>query len=166
MMKTKEWAKRVLQRHKDFQKDVRQLEACETKKQLFDFLMEINRCEFFLTSLGEYDDLVNYKVLSNELKNFINGNYIAKVDFYTNSMYVSYEKSSKIDIDTDIIVLLNCKNIDLYVKQGEYARIYVDTQCDIKIHCPSNARAIVEYWGTPTIEVDGNYERVELCQNF
>lgn len=110
-----------------------------------------------------------YEVICSKFGSYINGKYIAeyvneKGNGYTASLYCCFSDSDHIDIQTTITSILGCKTL-IRVRENDFVRIFVDKNCELTIDCPLSSRCLVEYWKGAKIEVNGNYDKVELIEH-
>lgn len=110
----------------------------------------------FLQEMNEKGFGLPYEVIMKQFKSYINGRYKAEFSkgdriFYTSCLYCCYNES--VQVDTTATVLLGCK-CDVNIKDWDFVKLYVDTNCDITINCPENARCLVESWGNAKISVN------------
>lgn len=106
-----------------------------------------------------------YEVICSVFHSYINGRYIAEFknergSFYNSSIYCCFDDSD-IEINTTLTTLLGCST-EIYIKDNDFCKIYVDRNCEIIVNCPLSSRCIIEYWGDAKIQVKGNVEKVEL----
>jgi hypothetical protein len=110
-----------------------------------------------------------YETITTEFKSYINGRYKAEFSkgdrvFYTSCLYCCYDDS--VEVDTTATVLLGC-NCEVHIKDWDFVKLYVDSNCDITIHCPINARCLVEYWGNAKISVNSpKSDNVTINKNY
>ena len=49
--------------------------------------------------------------------------------------------------------------------KNNFAKIYLDKNCDVQIQLQEGARAIVEYWQGAKVEVLNMHDKVQLIEN-
>lgn len=108
-----------------------------------------------------------YEVITKEFKNYINGRYIAeykndKGSGYTSSIYCC--SMNDIEISTTLTVILGCCS-DIWVKENDFVRLYVDKNCDLTIHCPKSSRCIIDYWEGSLITGCDYNDNIELIKH-
>lgn len=122
----------------------------------------------FLQEMNEKGFGLPYEVIMKQFKSYINGNYKAEFSkgdriFYTSRLYCCYQ--DEVLIDSTVTTLLGCK-CDITIEDYDFVKIYLDSNCDVRINCPKNARCLVEYWGKAKIEiVNSEYSNVAITQN-
>ena len=73
-----------------------------------------------------------------------------------------YNDEKDIVIDTTVASILGCDN-EVWVSPLHIAKICVDQNCHLKIHCPQNSSLVVYYWcDDANIEVVEGKDRVSL----
>lgn len=122
----------------------------------------------FLQEMNEKGFGLPYEVIMKQFKSYINGRYKAEFSkgdriFYTSRLYCCYQEG--VLIDSTVTTLLGCK-CDITIEDYDFVKIYLDSNCDVRINCPKNARCLVEYWGKAKIEiVNSEYSNVAITQN-
>lgn len=122
----------------------------------------------FLQEMNEKGFGLPYEVIMKQFKSYINGRYKAEFSkgdriFYTSRLYCCYQE--EVLIDSTVTTLLGCK-CDITIEDYDFVKIYLDSNCDVRINCPKNARCLVEYWGKAKIEiVNSEYSNVAITQN-
>lgn len=130
----------------------------KSKKQVMDIVMDINGLEYLCLS-REKGNPLPYEVIEKEFRSYINGKYIPKFNFskmteYDSSVYLSLGKDCEVNVGTTLALFLNC-SCDIYVKDYHVARIFLDGNCDVRLHCPKGASVIVEAFGDAKVEYEG-----------
>ena len=167
-MKLQEWINTVLNDNLVCERYADDLRAVTSKSKLLDVALDVNGFPFIM-DMGAKGFPLPYETIMTELKSYINGRYIVTKTgksgkSYTTSAYCCYSDSVAIDIVTTATMFFGC-NLDVYVKENDFVRLYCDPNTSLRVHCPKNARCIVELWGNATVEVCGNYSRVEIIDN-
>lgn len=139
----------------------------KSKKQLVDLCFDANGSSF-LPEMAAKGFELPYEFICNHFGSYINGRYIAdyKNDNnhgYTSKMYCCYNEP-EILVDTTVCTILGYKGT-IVVEKNNYAKIYIDKNCDVKIRLQDYAKANVEYWKGAKVEVVNNCERVRLTEN-
>lgn len=139
----------------------------KSKKQLIDICFDANGINF-LCEMQEKGMPLPYETICREFAPFINGRYVAeyrneKGHGYTSKLYCCYDEP-EIVVDTTVCAILGYKGT-IVVEKNNYAKIYIDKNCDVKIKLSEYAKANVEYWKGAKVEVLGNYERIKLTEN-
>lgn len=122
----------------------------------------------FLQEMNEKGFGLPYEVIMKQFKSYINGRYKAEFSkgdriFYTSRLYCCYQE--EVLIDSTVTTLLGCK-CDITIEDYDFVKIYLDSNCDVRINCPKNARCLVECWGKSKIEiVNSEYSNVAITQN-
>lgn len=140
-----------------------------SKKQIMDIALDANGSEY-LPKLRNVNLSLPYEIICNEFRSYINGKYIAEYkngrgNGYTSSIYCCYNDNNALLVETTVITLLGCKCL-IRVKENDYVKINADCNCELVIDCPTTSRCVVEYWGNAKIVVLGNYDNVELIDNY
>ena len=138
----------------------------KSKLQLFRICLDANGCSY-LPEMDEKGYALPYDVILNEFKNYINGNYIAEFrnergSGYTSALYCCYSDGNRIDVVTTLATFLGCSNVELHIAENNFAHLYLDKNCDVKIFCPQSSHVIVDYWSNAKVSVHGNKENVIL----
>ena len=125
-----------------------------SKVQLMRLAMDANGASY-LCEMQAKGIPLSYDVIINKFGSYINGRYIAEFknersNGYTSSIYCHFSDPNRIDVQTTLCTLLACKS-DVYIGDNDFVRLYVDSNCELSIHCPISSRCIVEYWGDAKI---------------
>lgn len=167
-MKFKEWLNKVIETgnlcssYKDKALDAK------SKKTLIDLCLDSNGASYLMEMESKGISL-SYETILSEFKSYLNGRYIAeykngKGNGYSSSIYCCFTDDNVINIETTLTIILGCKSA-IMVKENDFVRIYADKNCELTIMCPKSSRCIVEYWDGAKIEVNENYDKVELIEN-
>lgn len=167
-MKFSEWITKVIESGLLCEAYTDKVEEAKTKKRLMDIVLDSNG-QSYLCEMQAKGMALPYETITTEFKSYINGKYKAEFSkgdrvFYTSCLYCCYDDS--VDVDTTATVLLGCK-CDVNIKDWDFVKLYVDTNCDITINCPENARCLVESWGNAKISVNSRKsENVTINKNY
>lgn len=167
-MKFSEWITKVIESGLLCEAYTDKVEEAKTKKRLMDIVLDSNG-QSYLCEMQAKGMALPYETIVAEFKSYINGRYKAEFSkgdkvFYTSCLYCCYDDS--VDVDTTATVLLGCK-CDVNIKDWDFVKLYVDTNCDITINCPENARCLVESWGNAKISVNSRKsENVTINKNY
>lgn len=167
-MKFSEWITKVIESGLLCEAYTDKVEEAKTKKRLMDIVLDSNG-QSYLCEMQAKRMALPYETITTEFKSYINGRYKAEFSkgdkvFYTSCLYCCYDDS--VDVDTTATVLLGCK-CDVNIKDWDFVKLYVDTNCDITINCPENARCLVESWGNAKISVNSRKsENVTINKNY
>ena len=137
----------------------------QSKLQIMRTVLDANGCSW-LPEMDKKGMPLPYSVILSEFKNYINGNYIAEFrnergSGYSSTLYCCYSDSNRIDVTTTIITLLGCGGgIELHIAPNNFCHIYLDKNCDVKVFCPDNGRAIIDMWDGAKCSIHGNNDRV------
>ena len=141
----------------------------QSKINLMDLCLDANGASYLCETQSKGFALP-YETITKEFKSYINGRYIAeykndKGNGYDSCIYCCY--GSDIQITTTITTLLGC-NSKVYIQDWDFVHIYADTNCNLEIVCPLNARVMIDYWGDAKITVcpiDGGIGRVDMVKH-
>lgn len=167
-MKFSEWITKVIESGLLCEAYTDKVEEAKSKKRLMNIVLDSNG-QSYLCEMQAKGMALPYETIVTEFKSYINGRYKAEFSkgykvFYTSCLYCCYDDS--VDVDTTATVLLGCK-CDVNIKDWDFVKLYVDTNCDITINCPENARCLVESWGNAKISVNSRKsENVTINKNY
>lgn len=167
-MKFSEWITKVIESGLLCETYTDKVEEAKTKKRLMDIVLDSNG-QSWLPEMQAKGMALPYETIVTEFKSYINGRYKAEFSkgdkvFYTSCLYCCYDDS--VEVDTTATVLLGCK-CDVNIKDWDFVKLYVDTNCDITINCPENARCLVESWGNAKISVNSRKsDNVTINKNY
>ena len=166
-MKTRDWLNTIMNEGLLCGAYTDKVNEAKSKKQLADICLDANGINF-LCEMQEMGMPLPYETLCKEFAPFINGNYTAefrneKSHGYTSKMYCCYNEP-EIFVDTTVCTILGY-NGTIVVEKNNYAKIYIDKNCNVKIRLEDYAKANVEYWKGAKVEVVNNCERVRLTEN-
>lgn len=168
-MKLQDWINTVLDEDLVCERYRDDLRSVSSKSRLLDVALDVNGFPFIM-EMGAKGFPLPYETIMSELKSYINGHYIVTKKgksggTYTTCAYCCYSESSEIDICTTATMFFGC-DLDVYIKNNDFVRLYCDPNTHLRVHCPKSARCIVELWQGASVEViGGNYEKVEIIQN-
>lgn len=165
-MRFKEWITKIISRGFLCKAYTDKVEQAISKKRLMDVVLDANGVSY-LPEMQAKGMALPYETITSEFKAYINGNYKAEFSkgdrvFYTSCLYCCY--SEPIHIDTTVTTLLGC-NSEITIDDYDFVKLYLDSNCVVKINCPKNARCLVEYWGNAKIELVGDNKSVEMIKN-
>ena len=166
-MKTKDWLNTIINAGLLCGTYTGKVNDAKSKKQLIDICFDANGINF-LCEMQEKGMPLPYETICSEFAPFINGRYVAeyrneKSHGYTSKLYCCYNEP-EIVVDTTVCTVLGCSGT-IVVAKNNYAKIYIDVNCDVKIKLEDCAKANVEYWKGAKVEVVGDFERVKLTEN-
>lgn len=164
-MKLQDWINGVLdddlvcERYRD------DLANAMSKPRILDVALDVNGFPFIM-EMGEKGNPLPYETILTDLRSYINGRYIVtkkgKSGYsYTTSAYCCHSDVNGIDIVTTATMFFGC-DLDVYIKENDFVRLYCDTNTVLRVHCPKSARCIVETWGNAQVEVVDKGARVEF----
>lgn len=168
-MRFKEWINEIIKSGLLCSSYTDKVEEAKSKTRLLDIVLDANGSSW-LPEMDSKGMPLPYETILREFKPYINGKYVGRYYkhggkiVYTSSIYCCFSDSSNINIETTLTTILGCKS-NIMVKENDFVKLYVDKNCEITINCPLSSRCIVEYWKGAKIEVNGNYDRVELIEN-
>lgn len=154
-MRFSEWINKIIESGLLCEAYTDKVEEAKSKKRLMNIVLDSNG-QGWLPEMQAKGMALPYETIVTEFKSYINGRYKAEFSkgdriFYTSCLYCCYDES--VDVDTTATVLLGCKCV-VNIKDWDFVKLYVDTNCDITINCPKNARCLVESWGNAKISVN------------
>lgn len=166
-MKIQEWLNTLLEKGLVCEQYAQKIECASSKAQLINLLLDANGASF-LCEMDAKGFPLPYETILRDFNRFVNGNYIAsyqnsKGNGYTSSFYCCYIEKDKLEINTTQ-TLLFCCTLDVFIKENDFVKLFLDKRCDVRVHCPKSARCIVHYWKGAKIEVMDNYHLVELIE--
>jgi hypothetical protein len=137
----------------------------KSKKQLFDICADANGASF-LPEMRAKGYPLPYEVVWDEFGRYINGNYKPVFSTplggeYTSAIYCQANDVKDIVVDTTLACFLSCMN-EVWIQQFNVARIVVDENCFLKLHCPANSKCVVEIYGGGEVAVVEGEERVKI----
>ena len=164
-MKTVKWLNDIINKGLLCEEYTEKVNLAHSKKQIFDICADSNGISF-LAEMREKGYPLSYDTIKEEFEKYLNGRYKPMFTTpmggsYSSSIYCDYDKECDIVVDTTVCSLLSCHN-EVWVQQFNYTRIVLDQECDIKLYCPINARAVVEVYGDAKVEVVEGIERVKI----
>ena len=167
-MKTLDWLKNEIMANdllcEEYTERVRE---AKSKKRLFEICADSNGVSF-VPQMRAKGHPLEYDIVWEDFERYINGKY--KPEFtspitggtYTSAIYCQYNNEKDIVIDTTVASILGCDN-EVWVSPLHLAKICVDQNCHLKIHCPQNSSLVVYYWcDDANIEVVEGKDRVSL----
>ena len=165
-MKTTDWLKNEIMANgllcSEYAERVRN---AKSKKQLFDACADANGVSF-LAEMREKGHPLAYEIIWEDFSRYINGKY--KPSFstplggeYTSAIYCQANDVKDIVVDTTLACFLSCIN-EVWIQQFNVARIVVDSNCFLKVHCPHNSKAVIEVYGEGEVEIVEGLDRVKI----
>lgn len=166
-MKTKDWLHEITNAGLLCGSYIDKVNDAKSKKQLIDICFDANGINY-LCEMQEKGMPLPYETITKEFASYINGRYVAeyrneKGNGYTSTLYCCFS-GEKINVDTTLCSVLGYTG-RIVVTKNNFAKIYLDKNCDVQIQLQDGAKANVEYWKGAKVEVLGNYERVKLTEN-
>lgn len=137
----------------------------KSKKQLFDICADANGISF-IPEMADKGRVLAYETVWEDFGRYINGKYKPVFSTplggeYTSAIYCQANDVKDIVVDTTLACFLSCIN-DVWIQQFNVARIVVDENCFLKLHCPANSKCVVEIYGKGEVEVVEGAERVKI----
>lgn len=169
-MKTKDWLHEITNAGLLCGSYIDKVNDAKSKKQLIDICFDANGINY-LCEMQEKGLPLPYETICNEFAPFINGRYVAeyrndKSHGYTSKLYCCYNEP-EIFVDTTVCTILGY-NGTIVVEKNNYAKIYIDKNCNVTITLEDGSRAIVEYWEGATVAHnlgDANNKRLQLIEH-
>lgn len=166
-METRDWLNEIISKELMCDEYVNKVGDARSKKQLMDYVLDAKGSEWFQEMEAKGCGL-SYEEITKSFASYINGRYVAeyrneKGNGYTSTLYCCFS-GEKINVDTTLCSVLGYTG-RIVVTKNNFAKIYLDKNCDVQIQLQDGAKANVEYWKGAKVEVLGNYERVKLTEN-
>lgn len=166
-MKTSEWLSNIIENGALCGNYTDKVNDAKSKLQLFRLCCDSNGANF-LMEMQEKGMALPYETITKEFASYINGRYVAeykneKGNGY-NSMLFCCFSGEKINVDTTLCSVLGY-NGRIVVVKNNFAKIYLDKNCDVQIQLQDGARCIVEYWKGAKVEVLNMHDKVQLIEN-
>lgn len=164
-MKLQDWINGVLDDNLVCERYRDDLANAMSKSRILDVAMDVNGFPFIM-EMGKRGNPLPYETILTDLRSYVNGKYIVTKKgksghSYTTSGYCCHSDANGIDIVTTATMFFGC-DLDVYIKENDFVRLYCDTNTVLRVHCPKSARCIVETWGNAQVEVVDNGARVEF----
>jgi hypothetical protein len=171
-MKTLDWLRQEIMANgllcEEYAERVRN---AKSKKQLFEICCDANGVSF-LPEMTAKGYSLDYELIWAEFDRYINGKYKPEFespltgDSYTSAIYCQYNDVKDIVVDTTLSCFLACDN-EVWIRPFNIARICVDANCHLKIHCPQSSSLVVEYWGDDDmIEIAEGEDRIRVRKRY
>ena len=137
----------------------------KSKKQLFDICADANGISF-LAEMRSKGFPLNYETIWGDFGKYINGKYKPTYSTplggqYSSSIYCQANDVKDIVVDTTACCFLACIN-EVWIQQFNVAKIVVDQNCYLKIHCPQNARAVIDVYGAGEVVIVEGEDRIKI----
>lgn len=166
-MKTKEWLQEITDKKHLCDAYTAKLCASHSKKQLMDLVLDANGVNF-LMEMQEKGLPLPYETICKDFGSYINGRYVAeyrneKGNGYTSVLYCCHDRET-IFVDTTLCSVLGYVG-RIVIAKNNFAKIYLDKNCDAQIELQDGARCIVEYWKGAKVEVLNMNDKVQLIEN-
>lgn len=131
------------------------VEMSKSKKALMDVVLDSNGSTW-LCEMAKRGNALPYEYITQEFGSFINGRYVGEFKKedgkgYTSSLYCCYSFPDLM-LDTTITTLLGCET-KITIRQNDFVKIVLDTNCDVDIYCPISSRCIIECFGNAKADV-------------
>jgi hypothetical protein len=141
--------------------------SAHSKKQLMDIVLDANGSSY-LQEISAKGYGLPYEFICSSFVSYINGRYVAeykneKGNGY-NSMLFCCFSGEKINVNTTLCSVLGYTG-RIVVTKNNFAKIYLDKNCDVQIELQDGARCIVEYWKGAKVEVLNMHDKVQLIEN-
>lgn len=167
-MKTLDWLKNeILANGLLCEEYAERVRKAKSKKQLFEICSDANGVAF-LPEMRAKGYPLPYDTIWEDFERYINGRYKPKFESpitggtYTSAIYCQCNDRKDIVVDTTAACFLQCDN-EVWVHPLHMAKICVDANCHLKIHCPQSSSLVVYYWGDEsTIEIVEGWNKVTL----
>lgn len=168
-MRFQDWISEIIKSGLLCSEYANKVDDAKGKSRLMDLCLDSNGVSF-LCEMGAKGMPFPYESILREFKSYINGRYIGRYYNkggklgYTSSIYCCFSDSDRIDVQTTLCTILGCKS-EVYISENDFVKLYVDSNCELAIHCPITSRCIVECWGNAKICdcLDGG--RIDVVRN-
>lgn len=166
-MKTIEWIENIIENGALCGNYTDKVNEAKSKLQLFRLCCDANGANFLMEMQAKGMPLP-YETMTKEFASYINGRYIAeyrneKGNGYTSCLYCCHDRET-IFVDTTLCSVLGYTG-RIVVAKNNFAKIYLDKNCDVQIELQDGARSIVEYWKGAKVEVLNMHDKVQLIEN-
>lgn len=166
-MKTSEWLSNIIENGALCGNYTDKVNEAKSKLQLFRLCCDANGANF-LMEMQEKGLPLPYETICKEFASYINGRYVAeykneKGNGYNSCLYCCHDKDN-IFVDTTLCSVLGYTG-RIVIAKNNFAKIYLDKNCDVQIQLQDGARCIVEYWKGAKAEVLNMHDKVQLIEN-
>jgi hypothetical protein len=166
-MKTTEWIENIIKNGALCGNYTDKVNEAKSKLQLFRLCCDANGTSF-LMEMQEKGMPLPYETITKEFASYINGRYVAeyrneKGNGYTSKMYCCFDEDT-ILVDTTLCSVLGYTG-RIVIAKNNFAKIYLDKNCDVQIELQDGARGIIEYWKGAKVEVLNMHDKVQLIEN-
>lgn len=122
----------------------------------------------FLQEMQSGGHALPYETINKLFRAYINGRYVAeyrneKGNGYKSCLYCCHDRDN-IFVDTTLCSVLGYTG-RIVVAKNNFAKIYLDKNCDVQVELQDGGRAIVEYWKGAKVEVLNMHDKVQLIEN-
>lgn len=143
------------------------VDNAKSKLELVRYCLDANGVNF-LQEMQSEGHALPYETINKLFRAYINGRYVAeyrneKGNGYTSCLYCCHERET-IFVDTTLCSVLGYTG-RIVVAKNNFAKIYLDKNCDVQIELQDGARCIVEYWKGAKVEVLNMHDKVQLIEN-
>lgn len=144
---------------------VEKVRNARSKKQLFEVCADANGVTF-LAEMREQGNPLSYETIWEDFERYINGKYKPSFESenrgsYTSAIYCQAHFTKDIFVDTTLTLFLSCIN-EVYIQPYHVARIVVDQESAIKVHCPKTSKVFIEVYGDGEVEVAEGIDRTNI----
>ncbi len=162
-MKVIDWIERIIERGLLCDEYTEKVRLASSKKELFDIVCDANGVSF-LPEMREHGLPLDYDIIKEEFKNFINGRckvtYKTSSGDYTSSLFCGCR--DEIVVDTTISCLCDCK-CEVRTPPNSLTRLYIDQNSEVSVFLGENARCVIRNWGKFTEHGDeGSFSVKEM----
>lgn len=166
-MKTSEWLSDIIENGALCGNYTDKVNEAKSKLQLFRLCCDANGTSF-LMEMQEKGMPLPYETILREFGNYVNGKYKAefkndKGNGYTSCLYCCSDRET-IFVDTTLCSVLGYTG-RIVIAKNNFAKIYLDKNCDVQVELQDGARCIVEYWKGAKVEVLNMHDKVQLIEN-
>lgn len=166
-MKTSEWLSNIIENGALCSNYANKVNEAKSKLQLFRLCCDANGANF-LMEMQKKSMPLPYETITKEFASYINSRYVAeyrneKGNGYTSTLYCCYDKDN-IFVDTTLCSVLGYTG-RIVIAKNNFAKIYLDQNCNVQVELQEGSRAIVEYWKGAKVEVLNMHDKVQLIEN-
>ena len=166
-MKTTEWIENIIENGALCGNYTDKVNDAKSKLQLFRLCCDSNGANF-LMEMQEKGLPLPYETITTDFDSYINGRYVAeykneKGNGYDSMLFCCFS-GEKINVDTTLCSVLGYTG-RVVIAKNNFAKIYLDKNCDVQIELQDGARCIVEYWKGAKVEVLNMHDKVQLIEN-
>ena len=167
MVMIQNWLNEIISKDLMCDEYVGKVNDVRSKKQLMDYVLDAKGSEWFQEMQAKGCGLP-YEDITKSFASYINGRYVAeykneKGNGYNSVLFCCFS-GEKINVNTTLCSVLGYTG-RIVIAKNNFAKIYLDKNCDVQIELQEGSRAIVEYWKGAKVEVLNMHDKVQLIEN-